>query len=65
MKAQASVEFAKVHDLILSSVHPWIGHVSADLSWFLLKVSRNGMEGYLGRGPTTGQCWQTRAMQQG
>ncbi len=51
MKAQASVEFAKVHDLILSSVHPWIGHVSADLSWFLLKVSRNGMEGYLGRGP--------------
>jgi hypothetical protein len=27
-----------------------MGHVSADISYFYLKVSRNGMEGYLGRG---------------
>ena len=50
MKSRAYTQFSTVHDLVLSAVNPRMGHVSADMSWFYLKVSRNGMEGYLGRG---------------
>ncbi len=50
MKARAFEEFSGVHDVILSAVKPRIGHISADVAYFLIKLSRNGMEGYLGRG---------------
>ena len=50
MRGRANEEFDSVHDIILSLAHPRMGHVSADMSYFYLKVSRNGMEGYLGRG---------------
>ena len=51
MRNRANQEFDSVHDMVLSLAHPRMGHVSADISYFYLKVSRNGMEGYLGRGP--------------
>ena len=51
MRNRANQEFDSVHDIVLSLAHPRMGHVSADISYFYLKVSRNGMEGYLGRGP--------------
>ena len=51
MRDRAQVEFSSVHDLVLSAVKPRIGHISADLTVFLLRLSRGGMEGYLGRGP--------------
>ena len=50
MQGRANEEFDGVHDIVLSLAHPRMGHVSADISYFYLKVSRNGMEGYLGRG---------------
>jgi hypothetical protein len=50
MKDRAFKEFTNVHDVVLSYVRPRIGHISADMGSFMLKLSRNGMEGYLARG---------------
>ena len=32
MRNRANQEFESVHDIVLSCVHPRIGHVSADMS---------------------------------
>ncbi len=50
MRARAENEFKAVHDVVLSYVRPRIGHISADMGGFILRLSRNGMEGYLSRG---------------
>jgi hypothetical protein len=58
MKGRAFEEFAGVHDIILSAVKPRIGHISGDQAYFVIKLSRNGMEGYLARG---GNDWAVLA----
>jgi hypothetical protein len=50
MRDRAHTEFKGVHDVVLSYVRPRIGHISADMGAFVLRLSRNGMEGYLARG---------------
>jgi len=50
MRDRAYTEFKSVHDVVLSYVRPRIGHISADMGAFVLRLSRNGMEGYLARG---------------
>ncbi len=49
LKAQAFTVFDSVHDLVLGTLQPRMGHVSQDQSRFVIRLSYDGKQGYLGR----------------
>lgn len=49
LKGHAFTVFEGVHDLVLGTLQPRMGHVSQDLSHVVIQLSYQGKQGYLGR----------------
>lgn len=49
LKGRAFTAFESVHDIVLGSLQPRMGHVSQDLSHVVVQLSYQGKQGYLGR----------------
>ena len=49
MKDHAFEVFEGVHDLVIGTLQPRMGHVSQDQSYFVIQLSYHGKQGYLGR----------------
>lgn len=49
MKSRAFEVFEDVHDLVIGTVQPRMGHVSQDQSYFVVQLAYHGKQGYLGR----------------
>ncbi len=54
LRGHALKVFEGVHDLVLGSLSPRMGHVSQDQSYFVIRLSYRGKVGYLGR---DGENW--------